>query len=189
MSKLRMIGEDVLADAFEPVLGLPCWWVKPGLGSCLTMEFGTPQLMVLEPGEPSANASEGAKRLSIRRKVYPRGDWHLWIWCCKWQITERSSIVGDSELEESVEEATRVLNGQRLVGVRRGEQIGTWHFSFDLDSTLSTQPFDSTAGDEEADDEDLEQWLLYEPNGLVLTALASGKLVREPGDKPSDGAT
>ncbi len=41
--------DQVLAEAFAPVIGRPCWNVKQGFSNFLTLEFGNPSLVVREP--------------------------------------------------------------------------------------------------------------------------------------------
>jgi frataxin-like iron-binding protein CyaY len=47
------------------------------------------------------------------------------------------------------------------------------YFEFDLGGRLETKPYDRTS----------EQWLLYEPNGNVLTVRADKRYSYGPGDR------
>ena len=64
-----------------------------------------------------------------------------------------------------IERAARELNGQELQDVKvTGRRAGTV-FIFDLGAELETKPYDRSS----------EQWLLYEPDGRVLTWRADRK--------------
>lgn len=169
---------DTIDDAFGPVLKLPCWGVKGGYGSFLTIEFGEPSLRIREPRLPSEDTSSTVRRMLSKRLVTVRGQWHLWIYCCDWQVLSGGAIVGDSSSKESVDEASAVLDGQRLIEVCRGRGPATWQFSFDLGATLRTRPYDGNS----------EQWFLYEPSGLVLHATATGHVVRQLGSECHSGS-
>lgn len=51
-----------VAAAFRPLYGLPCWNVRPGQGSFLTLEFGTPHLEIIEPREARHTTSPRIRR-------------------------------------------------------------------------------------------------------------------------------
>lgn len=158
-----------LADAFSPVYGLPCWQVRSGHGSFITLEFGEPSLSIREPRELATPVSERVRRRLARRRVTVRGQWHLWIYCCDWAVTVDDAVVGDSASDESINRAVVELDGQKLTGVRRAPRPGGWRFDFDLGARLTTWPYD-----------DAEQWCLYEPGDLVTVADATGQLSRGP---------
>jgi hypothetical protein len=165
---------------FLPLYGLPCWNVRPGYGSFLTIEFGEPHLKIREPHRASQEASPQVQRLFARRKVVVRGAWHLWIYCCQWQVCTGKRRIGHSALETSsrrpIQCAARELDGQQLVHVELEPGRGSSRFSFDLGSWLETTPYDAQS----------EQWLLYEPSGMVLTYRADGCYCYQPGDTPPD---
>jgi hypothetical protein len=41
---------DAVAEAFESVYGLPSWRVERGVGSFLTLDFGTPRVRIDDAG-------------------------------------------------------------------------------------------------------------------------------------------
>jgi hypothetical protein len=67
------------------------------------------------------------------------------------------------------------LNGQKLQAVTVGRGAGT-HFAFDLGAELETKPYDRSS----------EQWLLYEPDGRVLTWRADQKYQYGSGTRPPE---
>jgi hypothetical protein len=113
-----------------------------------------------------------------RRRVFVHGEWHLWIYCCQWQVTTVTRLVGHSALQSAAKRpilrAAQELDGQRLVGMSIDARRGTSVFAFDLGSRLETHPYDA----------DGQQWLLYEPDGRVLTYRADGCFTHQPGDTP-----
>lgn len=147
-----------MRDFPRELLGLPCWGVKRGQGSFLTFEFGTPRLIIREPIQ-SASKSLRVRRGLARRHVYVAGAWHLWIYCCNWQVRSGSRIRGDSSSNARVQRAARLLDGQRLIDVSLSPKGARTSFTFDLGAVLETQPYDRKS----------EQWMLYMPSGQVLT--------------------
>ena len=85
----------VIEATFQPIYGLPCWNAKAGYGSFLTMEFGEPHLVIREP-RSRPDSSPRLQRLLARRLVTVRGEWHLWIYCCEWQVESGGRVIGDS---------------------------------------------------------------------------------------------
>jgi hypothetical protein len=96
--------------------GKPCWGVKPGFGSFLTLEFGKPNLEVREPLVASKAASERVRQALARRRVQVHGEWHLWIYCCHWEVLSGNKRVGDSSSKTKIRRAAEFLNGQKLIG-------------------------------------------------------------------------
>ena len=159
---------------FPPdLLGLPCWGVKRGHGSFLTLEFGAPRLVIREPLQ-STSPSARVRRGLARRHVYVAGDWHLWIYMCHWQVHSGGRVSGDSSSNRRVQNAVRVLDGQRLIGVSLSPKGARTRFAFDLGAVLETKPYDRKS----------EQWMLYCPNGRVLTLRADRRYSLTDGDKP-----
>jgi hypothetical protein len=163
--------------SFEPLIGLPCWNVKPGYGSFLTLEFGEPELDIREPIHAPKCRQKVRKRLA-RRSVVVHGRWHLWIYCCEWQVITKGKVVGHSDLAGStkkwIKRAADELNGQKLTGFRIKPKRGSSTFEFDMGSSLQTKPYNKRSN----------QWLLYEPDGRVLTYRADGRFSHHPGDLP-----
>jgi len=109
--------------------------------------------------------------------VYVRGNWHLWIYFCKWEVFQRSRRIANSDSSDlRIDRAAALLNGQKLVSARvilRGMRT---LFEFDLGGRLETRPFNRTG----------EQWLLYEPSGNVLAVRADKRYSYGPGNRPID---
>jgi hypothetical protein len=152
----------VFETIFKGIYGKPCWNVKPGHGSFLTLEFGQPHLEVREPTLASTGASPRVRKVLTRRNVFVHGEWHLWIYCCDWEVLTKGKGTGDSSTKSRIRLAADVLSGQRLIRFSFDPKKVRCVFQFDLGATLRTVPYD----------EDSEQWSLYTPKHMVLTLRA-----------------
>jgi hypothetical protein len=132
---------DQLQRAFGPLLGLPAWLVRKGYGSCLTMDFGNPHLKIRHPMIASPQASEWVRRLLARRLVLPRGEWHLWIYCCHWRaLSEDKEIACSESSDQDIVNAAREIDGQLLTRVEADPAKGTSGFVFDRGAAIQTWP-------------------------------------------------
>jgi hypothetical protein len=153
---------DPIGSVFADVIGKPCWLAKRGYGSFLTFEFGEPHLHIREPRE-SDSESEALRRMHARRRVQVRGDWHLWIYCCDWKIsrgTER--FARHSSRDETIAAGIMELDGQILTDVDVDPLTAATTFSFDLGGQLRTKRWKNKKTP-------YDQWMLYAPDGNVLT--------------------
>jgi hypothetical protein len=133
--------------------------------------FGEPHLEICEPRVPAKDALPEVRKLFARRNVTVRGDWHLWIYCCNWTVLDAGRSIGESENNDSFADATQLLDGQAFKSVSI-EKSGNTRFTFDLDGTLETSPYDDFS----------EQWMLYQPDGNVLALRADGKYSHSKSD-------
>lgn len=160
------------------VYGKPCWGVSPGVGSFLTLEFGRPHLEIREPIIAGKSASTKVRELLARRAVHLHGEWHLWIYCCDWELRSGARRIGDSSTKLRIRRAAEFLDGQKLRGFSISRRKVNCVFEFDLGATLSTRPYDKRS----------EQWLLYEPSHKVLVLRADGRYQHRRSDKVKDTA-
>jgi hypothetical protein len=170
-----MTSDNPIQIAFRPVMGMPCWNVKPGQGSFLTLEFGQPRIEFREPREAKHSKSLKIKKLYARRGVILHGEWHLWIYCCYWNFFLNGQFIGDSNSEKGIQDTVRELNGQKLVGVVANHLPGRSVFEFDLGGRLTTRPYDKPY------ESPSPQWMLFEPSGNVVTFRADGQYSSQPG--------
>jgi hypothetical protein len=104
--------------------GKPFWGVKPGHGSFLTLEFGKPNLEIREPTAAGKSASAKVREKLAHRSVQVHGEWHLWIYCCNWEVVSGSKRIGDSSTKLKIRCAAEYLNGQKLTYFRyRPEEL------------------------------------------------------------------
>lgn len=170
---------SVIEEAFGQIYGKPCWNVKQGFGSFLTFEFGNPHLEIREPDPNPHTVSPKLRWLHSRRRVTIHGDWYLWIYCCRWKLWEGKKLICHSEsTRRIIEKALRNLDGQALQTVRVNPKNSLSEFGFDLGGRLETKRFNRKS----------EQWLLYEPNGKVLTLRADTKYLHDFAEKRDEAS-
>ena len=161
--------------ALRRLYGLACWNVHRGHGTFLTFEFGRPHVFVREPYK-SISKSKRVRQFAASRFTYVHGDWHVWIYCCDWAVFEGPRLIGNSGSNRRMDRAARFLNGQKLVKAWIAPPGMRSYFEFDLGGRLETRPYDRVS----------EQWLLYEPNGNVLTVRADKRYSYGSGDREPD---
>lgn len=172
--------DRVVADACSPVLGKPCWNVQHGLNSLLTFEFGDPHLDIRGP-MPSKSGSRRFQQIFTRRHVALHGERHLWIYSGDWAVFQGKALRADSKAgRRRIGRALPDLDGQILTKVDVSLDLRHSVFYFDIGGRLET----AVSGDDQISDD--EQWMLYEPSGLVLTVRADGCYCRDPGDTPPE---
>ena len=155
--------------------GKPCWNVRAGYGSFLTFEFGKPHLEMREP-IVGKSSSRKARELLARRPIFLHGDWHLWIYCCAWEIFSDGNHFADGSTRRGMEKAAEFLNGQKLMEVSLVPRKVLCTFKFDLGGTLKTISYDRRS----------EQWLLYTPAHRVLILRADRRYQYVHSDMPTD---
>jgi hypothetical protein len=119
-------------DVFLPVIGQFAWLVKRGHGSFLTMEFGSPHLIVREPITVSPNSlPQVSKRLAMRR-VYVTGDFHFWMIEADWRLCVADDTVTSDDVDRArVDRCLDELDGQRLLSVTRADAPHACVLQFD----------------------------------------------------------
>ncbi len=156
------MSPSIIRQTFAKLYGVPSWNVRQGYSSFLTFEFGTPHQEI----EPVINREPNRESSRPTRMVTIRGDWHLWIYCCGWRITQDGKVLaGFKSSGGSIAAACRALHGQALSEFTFDPKCGESVFSFDLGGKLTTAPYD---------DELNEQWMLYCPDSQVLTYRSDG---------------
>ena len=161
--------DPVFERCFAPLIGQPCWQVRSGHGSFVTLEFGEPYLEVREPRGVAAHVSARVREMLSHRNITVRGQWHLWVYCCDWSVFDRDRVVGCSDDSESFAAATQFLDGQILTAAST-DSGSVSEFRFDLGGRMTTGPRD----------DDGELWMLYQPDGNVLTLRANGSYCCSP---------
>ena len=166
---------EIIQGLFQALYGQPCWHVRQGYGSFLTLEFGQPHLEIIEPRQVSNKISKKIKKLFVRRQIYVHGDWHLWVYICDWRIlTNGKELANQDSKRRKIRQATAELDGQILTRVKVKRSLKTI-FDFDLGGRIEVWP--NTADY----DEDVDLWLLYEWQGNVFVLRADGQYRYSPG--------
>lgn len=151
------MSPSVIDETFDGLQGIPSWQVKQGWGSFLTLEFGLPSQEIYPVSE--RKSEQGFSH--PQRLVVIKGQWHLWIYCCGWDLLQDGKLLAHNESDrETIAEACRVLDGQALTDFRFHRDNGQCRFEFDLGGKLETGPYSDK----------LEvQWMLFRPDGKVLS--------------------
>jgi hypothetical protein len=175
----RPTQSDPLYRAIAPLIGLPAWLVQRGHGSFLTLEFGAPHLQIREPKVVAPGVDVKVAASLQRRKVTPRGEWHLWIYCCHWRVTSGRKVIAWSEAtDRDIATVAKELDGQMLTAAEADPAQGTSVFEFDHGATvLQTWPY-GTGGD--------IQWMLYMQSGDVFSYREDGSYSLGPGSQPPE---
>lgn len=156
--------------------GRPCWNVKPGYGSSITLEFGKPHLEIREPIIASTRHLK-VRRLFARRNVFVHGEWHLHIYDCAWEVLNNDKHVGNGSTKRSMQRAAKLLDGQKLIKFSFTPKDLQCLFEFDLGGALKTVPYDGKG----------EQWILFTPERKVLILRADRCYQYVPADVPRKG--
>jgi hypothetical protein len=150
--------EQLIKDSFKPLLNEVAWNVKKGHGSFLTFEFGIPSLEIDEPKIWKTLPSPLNEH--PKRQAVIRGTFHLWIYCCNWNINIGSqNLAFDESTDEEIQNAANFLNGQKLTAVNIDIRNARTVFKFDLGGELLT--FSETY------DKGTEMWMLYMPENVL----------------------
>jgi hypothetical protein len=172
---------SIIDSVFQPIIGKFCWNAENGIGSSLRFEFGEPHFIVHREPYVSKSRKPRVIRQAARRIVAIQGDWHLSIWSCDWRFYRNNVLVGDSEsIRKELKQIAIDIEGQALLSVKvNGDGISA--FEFDLGGRLETFPYSESNEESEPD----EQWLLYQPSGMVFTFRSDGKYNNHMGNQPT----
>jgi len=168
------MSEKLLQQVFKKVYGKPAWRVHKGYGSSVTFEFGKPKLRI---SKKILLPKAGRKwpRYPIRM-AHVHGEWHLWIFCCHWEIRRDGRKIGHSESEDKkIDQACTFLNGQILKRVAVDPRSLRTDFFFDLGGHLRTRPYQGKP---------LEMWNIRCPNGRYFCLRADGEYKYQLGNTP-----
>nr|NUR37131.1 hypothetical protein [Sphingomonas sp.] len=151
------------------MIGQPVWGAEQGYGSFLSLQFGSPKLIVKE----WQSASRGQQR-----RAYVQGDWTVWIYCCEWRfLMQGSQIAWSEDSRDDIARATGILNGQKLIAIQTSRTDGRSTLRFDLGGLLETWPV--------GDDSTEEQWFIYSSDE-VFGFRADGHFSRQLPDTPRE---
>lgn len=143
---MRLTPEEhnEMLSIIRPMYGYSAWDAKLGVGSFITMNFGS---------------SIGL----IGKSKRPRGEWYLWIYHCAWQFIEKGqAVVGSEDDQEALKSLIKKLEGKRIIDIEINRETFNTRFIFEDDICLSTFPLTFL--------ENFEHWMIYTPDSKVLTA-------------------
>ena len=165
---------DIIENSFKPLYGEPCWEVNHERYLNLSMNFGRPRLLVREPFETTSKL-ERVRAKAAQRIVTVRGQWWLWITTAHWRLTSHgTSLATDCSSNKKIERARLQLRGQQLINVAVQPKTGATRFTFDLGCVLLARRLKPNY--------DADVWMLYKPNGYVLSVYSNGTFSHERGN-------
>lgn len=134
-----------------PLLGQKPREASIGVGSFITLDFGTP----IPP----------ARKFSPRGKRLPdRGEWHLWIYMCAWRLEKGDKVLAACEdSRQEMEAAVKSMEGLALQSIQLLRPAWDTLFTFENQVVLRTF---STHSD--CSEEGVDNWLLFTPGDNVL---------------------
>jgi hypothetical protein len=145
----------------EPLLGKKAWGVSLGVGSFVTLEFGAPL-----PYEKIPNRFHG--------------EWHLWITHCAWRLEVGIKVLAASEdPRPKLKKAVQHLEELALCSVVLTLPALQTTFTFDNRVVLHLFPIYT---------EEFECWMLYTPDGNVLTIGPGDRWSYKNSDEPPNSA-
>jgi hypothetical protein len=158
--------ENIISRTFQPLFGQPCWGLRHERMFNLSLNFGKPSLYIREPSNIKSK-SEAVRQLHMRRLITVRGQWWLWIYCSYWRLsTKGKKFATGSSSQRKIEKVIKQLEGENLMSVEIESTTGATRFNFDLGGILECRRFER--------DTDDELWMLYKPNGYVLSVHGDG---------------
>jgi hypothetical protein len=131
----------IIQSKIAPLLGQPSWEVFSGVGSFLGFDFG--------------------KRIQTRVQPRPmfRGEWHLWIRDCNWQLAHQNRVrITAEDDRQKIREEIKYLKGLAIQSVTIDSVTLQTVFCFEEGWTLRLF----------AEPEDCEFFWLFMPDGNVL---------------------
>ncbi len=156
-----------MSKSINELRSKPCWGLQWDLHCNISMSFGDPKLRIREPylsKSPSPHVRESA----ARRGVTVKGRWWLWLRVAHWTIDiQGERLANGSSSERRILIALAKLQGQILTRATIDAQTGATRFEFDLGGVLTIRRYRCYPDD--------ELWMLYKPNGFVLTVRGDGK--------------
>ncbi len=160
-------GNFILAKdpGLRYLFGQICWGATASNLLNLSVNFGRPVLKILR--EPD----KGRQGKEARRLVVIRGEWWLWAYVANWRISHaRKFLASSSSPSRKRNTACAYLQGQRIESMQIMPKTYKTRLKFDLGYMLEISRTNSESRD--------EVWLLYEPNGYVLSLRGDGTVGR-----------
>jgi len=155
---LRPEETSLVQTTLERLVGQPVWGARLGHGSFITVELGA-SIAVPPP------------------KKYLRGEFHLWVFCCAWQIEKDGELLAAcQDPRDALAAAIPTHLDGRTVAAARTTATGV-DLELVLDDGVILRTFALHSGD-------YEHWMLFLPDGNVLEAGPGIRFELVPGDEP-----
>ena len=147
---------NLIEETVSKLIGKAPWDARLGEGSFLTMEFGKPE------ANPTGHVTHG--------------EWHLWLYMCMWRIETQEEILAGSEDDRSrIRKLLENLDLNTIKDIRVARpSLDLW---IEFTSGVKLLTFSNTTRSE-------EQWMLFTPDGSVLTTYGGGAFHSVRADGP-----
>ena len=149
-----------IEEAISTFEGCIAWLPQRGIGTFLTVEFGSPVLITREP-----ILRPGVHDSLRRRRVTVSGDKHLWVQADHWVLKSDAWTVAASDDPALITKQLNVIAGQRLLKVDVSDS-GT-NFSFEYGESLFVRA---------DDDPEQVQWSIFWRNQGNASLLNGGRV-------------
>ena len=170
--------KNEIVNSLKPLYGKPCWGMDYDRTVNLSFSFGDPVMTIRGPIQSKAK-SRKVRESFARRLVTVKGKWWLWVFIAKWKLSfEGKRAVTNLSSYQKIQRAIAKLDGQILTNAEINPKTGKTRFEFDLGGVLEVRRWGRKS------DDDL--WMLYKPNGHVLTIRGDGEYSHQPGNTDSD---
>lgn len=148
-------GRAVAIEAFGSMRGQRIWRSELGVGSFITLDVG------------------GRRFNSVGKE---QGKFHLWVYGAPWSLLRRDGIeMASDDLTTQIRIAISELTGHAIQKISMNPIDLGLEIETDGDIRISTRSLN---------DPEIEDWMLFMPDGMVLTA-QQGALTHERADTPS----
>lgn len=175
-----MRTKNVIDNSLKSLYGKPCWGLRYDCNTNLDLSFGDPVLKIYEPRQSNSKSRKVRERFT-RRLVTVKGKWWLWVFIAKWEISFNGKRAATNKSPyRKIPMALAKLSGQIVASVEIDSQTGETKFEFDLGGVLRVRRWKRKR---ECKD---DLWMLYKPNGYVLTVRGDGRYSHKRGDARAD---
>lgn len=141
------------AGEVHDLAGQRAWGPAVGVGSFVTINFG------------------GSRQNSTGMTL---GEYHLWVYGATWILRRGHDVLATSnDSRGAMERAVAELEGKCATGVELDTSDLSLEIAFDDQLLFRAAP---------TPDPEMEHWMLYLPDGSVISAGPGTTLTREPGD-------
>lgn len=154
-------------EAFAPLIGQLVWAVSQGYDTFVTMEFGSPHLLLREPGTRKAPATPRLQRMAARRMVTIKGDWHLFVEFAEWRASSVNGSISSKDKKRSGwKDVFDDISGQRLLSAE-SPVAGRLILTFDLGGKIEIWPHPEI---------DNDVWTLHPWEGSIIACRHDGTI-------------
>jgi len=146
------------------LIGQKPWRVNQGWGSFVTLDFGEARREIMENG----------------REILT-GEWHLWVYCCEWEIIDQSAHLLVHSESSNAEIASVLAQVQ---------EAAFTHFEYDFHSGEIELGFENgllmTLIPNDEYYEDAEYLMIFSPGGYVLSFGPHKTVTYHPSKQPPE---